>query len=167
MKTLLILRHAKSSWSDANLSDHERPLNKRGKHDAPRMGKLLQAEQLTPDLIVSSTAKRAHKTAAKVADGCGYQGDIELTDSFYLGRPGNYVQYLQQVADENDSVMVGGHNPGLEALLDLLTGHDERLPTAALAQIEFDIASWREMACTPTGNLVNLWLPRELPDAPV
>lgn len=163
MKTLLILRHAKSSWGDSSLKDHERPLNKRGKHDAPRMGKLLQDEQLTPDLIVSSTAKRAHKTAAKVAGSCGYQGEIELTDDFYLARPGSYIQHLQQVADENDSVMVVGHNPGLEELLSLLTGHAERLPTAALAQIQFDITNWQEMAHTPTGNLVNLWLPKELP----
>jgi phosphohistidine phosphatase len=163
MKTLLILRHAKSSWSDPTLSDHQRPLNKRGKRDAPRMGELLRDEQLTPDLIVASTAKRARKTAVKVADTCGYKGEIELTDSFYLARPGSYIQFLQQVPDENDSVMVVGHNPGLESLLDLLTGQSERLPTAALAQIQFDITSWREMADTPTGHLVSLWLPRELP----
>lgn len=163
MKTLLILRHAKSSWNDSTLKDHDRPLNKRGKRDAPRMGKLLRNEQLTPDLIVSSTAKRAHKTAAKAADSCGYRGEIELTDSFYLARAGNYVQYLAEVADDKDSVMVVGHNPGLESLLELLTGCDERLPTAALAHIQFDIASWKEMADTPTGNLVNLWLPKELP----
>ncbi len=163
MKTLLILRHAKSSWGDSSLKDHERPLNKRGKRDAPRMGKLLQDEQLTPDLIVSSTAKRAQKTATKVADSCGYRGEIEVTDSFYLARPGSYVQYLQEVDDENDSVMVVGHNPGLEDLLSLLTGHDERMPTAALAEIQFDITSWREMADTPTGLLANLWLPKELP----
>ena len=164
MKTLLILRHAKSSWGDPALRDHDRPLNKRGKHDAPRMGKLLQYERLTPDLIVSSTAKRARKTAQKVADSCGYHGEVELTDSFYLARPDSYIQFLQHVPDEKDSVMVVGHNPGLESLLHLLTGHDERMPTAALAQIQFDISSWQERAHTPTGNLVNLWLPKELPE---
>ena len=67
MKTLLILRHAKSSWNDENVLDHDRPLNKRGKRDAPRIGKLLYQSQLSPDLIISSTAKRARKTASKVA----------------------------------------------------------------------------------------------------
>ena len=76
MKTLLVLRHAKSSWNDSALKDHERPLNDRGKRDAPRMGQLLNDHKLTPDLIISSTAKRARKTAKKVADSCGYQGEV-------------------------------------------------------------------------------------------
>jgi phosphohistidine phosphatase len=163
MKTLLLLRHAKSSWSDPTLKDHDRPLNDRGKRDAPRMGQLLKGERLTPDLIVSSTAKRARKTAARVAKNCGYQGEIELTESFYLAHPGQYVQYLQQVSDEHEFVMVVGHNPGLEALLAWLTGQDEPLPTAALAQVEFDIASWRELAHSAGGRLANLWRPKELP----
>jgi len=162
MKTLL-LRHAKSSWSDPALKDHDRPLNDRGKSDAPRMGQLLKDQKLTPDLIVSSTAKRARKTAAKVAKNCGYQGEIELTENFYLAHPGQYVQYLQQVSDEHDFVMVVGHNPGLEALLAWLTGEQEPLPTAALAQVEFDIASWSELAHSAGGRLANLWRPKELP----
>ncbi len=164
MKTLLLLRHAKSSWSDPTLTDHDRPLNGRGKRDAPRMGKLLKDEQLTPDLIVSSTAKRARKTASKVAGGCGYRGEVELTDSFYHGHPRQYIEHLKQVSDENDLVMVVGHNPGLESLLDFLTGCGERMPTAALAHIQFDISSWKELADSPTGSLVNLWLPKELPN---
>jgi phosphohistidine phosphatase len=163
MKTLLLLRHAKSSWSDPTLADHDRPLNDRGKRDAPRMGELLRDEQLTPDLIVSSTAKRARKTAAKVAECCGYPEEIELSDTLYHGHPRQYLQYLEQVSDENNVVMVVGHNPGMEALLNLLTGQDERMPTAALARIQFDITSWREMAHSPTGELLNLWLPKELP----
>ena len=78
MKKIYILRHAKSSWKDEGLPDHDRPLNKRGKRDAPRMGRLLAEEGLVPDLIVSSTAKRAHKTTTEVADACGYKGEIAL-----------------------------------------------------------------------------------------
>ena len=71
MKTLLMLRHAKSSWKDGSLSDHDRPLNERGKRDAPRMGQILKEQALVPELIISSTAKRARKTAAKMAEAAG------------------------------------------------------------------------------------------------
>jgi phosphohistidine phosphatase len=74
MKSVLILRHAKSSWKDPDLPDHDRPLNKRGKHDAPLMGRLLKREDLVPDVIISSTAMRARATAEAVAKGSGYKG---------------------------------------------------------------------------------------------
>ncbi len=80
MKTLLVLRHAKSSWKDSGLADHDRPLNKRGKHDAPRMGTLLAKEDLVPDLIISSSAKRAKSTAEAVAMNCGYDGEIQYSE---------------------------------------------------------------------------------------
>jgi phosphohistidine phosphatase len=83
MKTLLIMRHAKSSWKDPDLPDHDRPLNKRGKHDAPSMGKLLKDEDLIPDLIISSTAARAKKTAELVAKACKYKGEISLNQSLW------------------------------------------------------------------------------------
>ena len=83
MKTLLILRHAKSSWKEQDLQDHDRLLNKRGKNDAPRMGKLLKDENLIPDLIMSSTAVRAKKTAELVAKACKYKGKIVLNHSLY------------------------------------------------------------------------------------
>ncbi|MFB3041695.1 MAG: histidine phosphatase family protein, partial [Candidatus Poribacteria bacterium] len=83
MKTLLILRHAKSSWEHPELTDHDRPLNKRGKRDAPRMGKLLRVQGLVPDLIMSSTAKRARSTAKTVARKSGYKEKVELTPAFY------------------------------------------------------------------------------------
>jgi len=76
MKTLLILRHAKSSWKNPGLADHNRPLNKRGKRDAPRVGRLLRDKNLTPDLILSSTAKRALDTAEAAAESSGYEGEI-------------------------------------------------------------------------------------------
>ena len=77
MKTLLILRHAKSSWNYPELSDYDRPLNKRGKRDAPRMGKFLREQKLTPDRILTSSAKRARRTASKVAKACGYGGKVK------------------------------------------------------------------------------------------
>ncbi len=162
MKTLLILRHAKSSWKDEEVADHDRPLNKRGKRDAPRMGKLLLESHLEPELIISSTAKRARKTASKVARKCGYQGVIELTGALYLAPSSEYITVLRTVPDHTDRVMVVGHNPGVEELLISLTGQETHLPTAALAQVELDIANWSQLTGNTRGNLVDLWLPCEL-----
>ncbi len=162
MKTVLILRHAKSSWKAELASDHDRPLNKRGKRDAPRMGKLLRDGHLEPELIISSTAKRARKTASKVAKKCGYEGVIELDGSLYLAAPSQYIAVLQNVPDHIERVLVVGHNPGEEELLAHLTGQPVRFPTAALAQVELDIASWEELTRETRGRLIDLWRPGEL-----
>lgn len=164
MKTLLLLRHAKSSWGEPGSSDHDRPLTERGKLDAPRMGLLLQQRGLTPDLIVSSTAKRARKTAQKVARSCGYCGTVAETETFYLAPADQYLAYLRQLPESHQIVLVVGHNPGLEDVLEALTGQVERLTTAALAQVALEISGWRELSAAPQGRLVNLWRPHELPD---
>jgi phosphohistidine phosphatase len=160
MKTLLILRHAKSAWDEPGVADHDRPLSKRGKRDAPRMGQLLRDEELVPDLILSSTAKRARRTAQLVAETCGYEGDIELDESLYLADPEAYLEALADLPDAVQRVMVVGHNPGLEELLEALTGEAEPLPTAALAEVALSIAHWGQ-AKAAQGQLVNVWLPRE------
>jgi phosphohistidine phosphatase len=162
MKTLLILRHAKSSWKDASLADHDRPLKKRGKRDAPRMGQLLRQEDLLPDLVVSSTAKRARITAERVMEESGYEGEILLSRDLYAFGAEPYLETLSELPQEYDRVMVVGHNPGMEELIELLTGEYQRFPTAALAQIELPIESWRQIDDDCEGRLVNLWRPKEL-----
>lgn len=162
MKTLLVLRHAKSSWENSGLGDHERPLNERGKVDAPRMGTLLAREGLVPDLIISSSAKRALKTAELAAESAGYEAELTVTRKFYHADPEEYIEVLQTVDDSAERVMVVGHNPGLEDLVEQLGGHYERMPTAALAQIELPIARWAELDEEMNGRLVNFWLPRHL-----
>lgn len=162
MKTLLILRHAKSSWKDGKLHDHDRPLNKRGKRDAPRMGELLDQEDLVPDLIISSTAKRARKTAKAVAKACDYDGEVRLERNLYHGVPENYIYILRRLPKHYECVMVVGHNPSLEYLLEELTGNDEKMPTAALAQVTFKIKKWKQLNEDTEGKLVKLWRPREL-----
>ena len=162
MKTLLILRHAKSSWNNAQLTDYERPLNKRGKIDAPRMGKHLREQELVPDLIITSSAARAMTTAEAVAQASGYEQEIQSTRSFYHADPEAYLDVLRQLDDSLERVMVVGHNPGMEELLEGLTGVWEQLPTAALAQVSLSINHWRELDEETTGELVNLWLPKEL-----
>lgn len=162
MKTLLILRHAKSSWKEPGRPDHDRPLNARGKHDAPRMGRLLRDEGLVPDVIISSTARRARKTAAQAASECGYQGEIELTDDLYLAGPGTYLSVLRQLDDDFQRAMVVGHNPGLTALIETLTDEFEDFPTAALAHLVLPVKYWRDLRETTQGELVRIWRPKEL-----
>ena len=162
MKTILILRHAKSSWDNLQLSDHDRPLKKRGKRDAPRMGKLLLDEGLLPQLIISSSAKRALSTAELVANACDYSGEILTTRSFYHADPETYLSYLNKTDNDLQIVMIVGHNPGIEDLVSTFTGHYERMPTAALAQIELLIDSWLQLDSTTPAELVNLWRPKEL-----
>lgn len=162
MKTLLILRHAKSSWSHSGMGDHERPLNGRGKIDAPRMGELLKKEGLVPDLIISSTAKRALTTAEVAANSAGYEGEIKTTRQLYHAGPEDYFIVLKGVKDSHDRVMVVGHNPGMEELVEEFSERPERMPTAALAQVELQIDSWTEMGGEVNGRLVSLWRPREL-----
>ena len=162
MKTLLILRHAKSSWNYPELSDYDRPLNRRGKRDAPRMGKHLRQEGLVPDRILTSSAKRARKTASKVAKTSGYIGKVKKLDAFYDTVPGVYFETLQALPNKYQRVMVVGHNPTMEQLVNHLTSHIERMPTAALAHIEIPIEHWEALNLYTKGILVNLWTPKTL-----
>jgi len=162
MKTLLLLRHAKSSWKHPELDDHDRPLNRRGKQSAPLMGALLQDEDLIPDLILSSSAVRAHTTALLVAKACTYKGDLEQTNKFYLAQPKTYIEVLRNVADKHTRVLVVGHNPGLEMLIEALTGETITMPTAALAHIELSLERWRDLALNTKCKLLNMWRPKIL-----
>jgi phosphohistidine phosphatase len=162
MKTLLILRHAKSAWGDPALEDHDRPLNKRGRESAPKMGELLRKENLRPNLILSSTALRARKTAELVAQACSYTGALELESSLYAAPPEAYIRVLSAVPDLYQNVMVVGHNPGLEELVRDLTGKIEPLPTAALAYVRLPIQHWAELAEDAAGELVHVWRPKEI-----
>lgn len=162
MKTLLVLRHAKSSWNYPERSDYDRPLNARGKRDAPRIGTHLQAQGLIPDRILTSSARRARKTARKVAKGCGYTGKIKKLERFYEAVPGVYFETLQGLPDKYRSVLVVGHNPTMEQLVRHLTGQIWQMPTAALAHIELSIERWELFDAYTEGNLVNLWTPKTL-----
>jgi phosphohistidine phosphatase len=162
MKTLLVLRHAKSSWREAELADHDRPLNKRGKRDAPRMGELMRAEGLLPDLILTSSARRALNTAELVAEASGYDGEIQVSRDLYAAGPEEFIDALCALPDELETVMVVGHNPGLEELVELLTEELSAMPTAALVQVELEIERWVDLQEEGGGRLVNLWLPRNL-----
>jgi len=163
MKTLLIMRHAKSSNKEDDITDHERPLNKRGKLAAPRMGRLLKEEGLVPDHILTSSAKRARLTAEAVADQSGYSGEIQVSTDLYATGPGAFIRVMQFLSDDHSRVLVVGHNPGLEELLELLTNQVKTLPTAGIIQIELPIESWKDLSETTRGSMIYMWKPRELP----
>lgn len=162
MKTLLLLRHAKSSWDDPALDDHDRPLSKRGRRDAPRMGRLLRDEKIVPDVILSSTAERARETAAAVAEASGFSGESRLLRALYLAGPAEILAALRAVRGDARSAMVVGHNPGIEELLSDLTGAETHLPTAALARIDLTVRLWGGLEPGVRGRLVHLWRPKDL-----
>lgn len=162
MKTLVVLRHAKSSWNESGLADHDRPLNDRGERDAPRVGKLLRQQRLAPDVIISSDAVRARTTAQAVAEAAGYAGEVRLEPLLYHAAPDDILVVLRAAEPAAETVMVVGHNPGLEALVGRLTGARHDLPTAALAQVALPIDRWRDLDGSTRGTLVGLWRPKEL-----
>ena len=162
MKTLLVLRHAKSSWSDPALDDHERPLNKRGRRDGPRMGQLVREYGLIPDVVISSDAVRARLTAEAVVEAARYAGQILLDPHLYMASAGDILSRLREVREKAETVMIVGHNPGLEELVAQLTGEGQDLPTAALAQIVLPIHRWRDLTLSTRGTLVGHWRPKEL-----
>ena len=163
MKTLLILRHAKSSWDHPGLRDHDRPLNPRGRRDAPRMGRFLVERDLVPERIVSSTAVRARTTAELAAGEFDPEVEIETTSDLYLASPDNYVDVVEAMGGAEERLMVVGHNPGITALVWHLTGDGEHMPTAALAAVELDIDDWPELGSARRGRLIGLWRPKALP----
>jgi phosphohistidine phosphatase len=165
MKTLFIMRHAKSSWNELNIPDHDRQLNRRGKHDAPLMGKLLYDKKITLDLIISSTAVRAETTANHIAKGSRYKGEIVLDKLVYNAEPKDLLNLLSKCSDEHNSILLVGHNPTVEETVQMLTNSPEiTMATCAIAHLTLTIDSWTDLKKKQTvrSNLVNLWTPKEL-----
>ena len=161
MKHLLIMRHAKSDWGEPGLPDHDRPLNERGKRDAPRAGQWLANQGWVPDWIVCSTAKRARKTASRVAEACGYAVEVSETKTLYLAEPEEYLRVLRESPPHAARVLAIGHNPGLEMLCELLVSQSQEFATAAIASIELPIDRWTDFQIDGTARLLAMWRPRE------
>lgn len=162
VKTLLVMRHGKSSWKEQGQLDHDRTLNERGKRDAPKMGQLICEQGLAVDILLSSTANRARKTAEKVAQACGYDREIVLERGMYLAPADGIVERLAQIPGNPDVVLVVGHNPGIEALVASLTGEFRTMGTAALAHLQLPISCWAELTMRTQGQCLDFWLPREV-----
>ena len=161
MKTLFLLRHAKSSWKDDNLEDFDRPLKKRGLGDAQLMGKLLRQREIGLDLVISSSAERARQTTQLVLMSAGLQVEVRYDDRIYEAGMRRLLTLISRLDNQANSVMLVGHNPGFEELLKTLTGEVHSMPTATLAGIEFDVDDWSQVKAR-TGRLTLLLTPKEL-----
>ncbi len=152
MKILTLVRHAKSSWKENTISDRERPLNKRGEHDAPMMGKRIVAAGIRPSLILSSPATRAWSTAKILAQEIGYPREfLQRENSLYLASLDNIIDVLVAQDAEFNSVIIVGHNPGLTTFANYLSpGLTDNLPTAGVVSVGFEQEDWNLHAAPKT-----------------
>ena len=161
-RKLFIIRHAKSSWKHPELDDFDRPLNSRGKRDAPEMGQRLRKRGVSPDIIVSSPAVRATKTAKIIAEAIGYPKDkIEFENSFYASDVRQLLKKIKAFDDGCKEAMIFGHNPEFTSLANVLTKHYiDNIPTCGVCCVEFDLP-WNEVD-ENTGELVFFDYPKKL-----
>ncbi|GAA2034854.1 phosphohistidine phosphatase SixA [Agromyces tropicus] len=146
MKTLVLVRHAKSAWGDPTLSDHDRPLNDRGRRDAPEMARRLRERGIVPDAIRASTALRARSTAEAMAAELALAPDaLVLEERLYGAGPETILGVVSGLDDAVGTVMVVAHDPGMSELAYRLSGEIEHMPTCAVAEFRFAIWSWSEI----------------------
>jgi phosphohistidine phosphatase len=158
-KTLLLMRHGKSSWKDKKIPDHERPLKKRGKAASAEIGKILRENELIPQAILSSPALRASETAEIVVKESGFPGKVTFIDSFYMAEPDVYIDYLKGLDDSLERVMIVSHNPGLEAFMQLLDGRLEALPTGSMVYLCLNINHWSDLSFESDAEMIGFWDP--------
>lgn len=149
MKTLLLVRHAKSSRDDPTIADRDRPLNDRGLRDAPKMGERLARRDVDPDLILSSPAVRALATAQMMAKKLDYKAkDIAADDRIYASSPKVLLEVIHGLDDKLKCVMLVGHNPEMSELAHRLASEITDMATCAVAEFRFDIKSWTKVGKT-------------------
>lgn len=148
MKTLYIVRHAKSSWDDHSLDDFDRPLNQRGERDAPVMGEVLKDHGARPDIIISSPAKRAESTAMAIAAASRYSAtNILFEPKIYEASVATLISVIQNIPHDARTALMVGHNPGFTDLVYYLTGRGvDNVPTCGACEIEFDLTSWSKVS---------------------
>ncbi len=146
MKTLLLVRHAKSSWDTPGMKDFDRPLNERGKADAPEMAKRVKDKGINIDLLVSSPAKRAKKTAQYFAEVFGEKkAEIKLVDELYLAAPEAFIKTIHTLDDHSSSVAMFAHNPGITEFASSLSNvRVDDMPTCAVFAVQADVNHWKD-----------------------
>lgn len=155
MKTLLLVRHAKSSWGEPGLPDHERPLNDRGRHDAPIMGKRLAKRGVEPDVILTSTAVRARTTAGIIAGALDVEPRRIVTDDrLYAASREELLEVIFTLDDALACVMMIGHNPGLAELAHRFSEEIDDMPTCAVAEFGFDVTAWSQLDAAKAASVV-------------
>ncbi|MCH2138977.1 MAG: histidine phosphatase family protein [Phycisphaerales bacterium] len=150
MKTLLLMRHAKSEWTDQSMSDHDRPINERGRAAAPAMAAWMRDQDLEPEEVMCSSATRAHQTAQLVCEHLGIAIN-SVHRSLYLPSVDDMLGEL--VMAKGDRVLMVSHNPACEVFAERITGELKSMPTAAVAVIDFDIECWSDVVLSPHASL--------------
>lgn len=153
MKQVLLLRHAKSSWSDPHLQDFDRPLNDRGRKAASTLGKFLARLNIPLDLVLSSPALRARRTAELVLKASTLSPELRFDQRIYESSPARLLEIISQIDEDRNTVLLIGHNPGIEELVSLITGNEERMQTAALATISLTARRWDKVL--PGGGVLD------------
>lgn len=161
MKTLLLLRHAKSSWKDSAIQDFDRPLNGRGKKAAETIGRFIRNKRIAPDLLLSSPAVRARETIEIVIKTAKLRSELRYDERIYEASPQRLLEVVSQIEEERKIVLMVGHNPGMEELLKLLTDRAEHMATGTLARINLKVASW-DQVLEDKGVLEWIVRPKEL-----
>lgn len=161
MRYLTLIRHAKSSWKQTHLADHERPLNKRGLVSAPVMGQVLKKHAVQFDRVFTSSARRAHDTIKMICEEIGIAPtSIVSSDDLYTFNYRELLNWLRRVSDNYHDIALGGHNPACHNLYSFLTNHTlDKYPTCAVARFQFDLDSWSEIGAG-TGTLIFFDIPR-------
>lgn len=142
------MRHAKSDWTDDNLSDFDRPLNERGSTEAPKIGKELQKIDIFPDIIYSSPANRAKSTTLIIAEKINYKNEIIYIDNFYFGNYNDVLKTVKSTSDNFENMMIVGHNPTWETLVNRLKTDNNyfEMTTANLVIITFQVEKWQDIS---------------------
>jgi phosphohistidine phosphatase len=161
MKTLFLLRHAKAENGSAGSPDFDRALNDRGRKEAQAVGTFIQKQTLVLDLVLSSTAKRARETTELVLASANLAVEMRYDQRLYEAGPLQLLEVITQIEEGRSSVLLVGHNPGMEELLQLLTGRLEHMATGTLAKIDLKVARWNQ-ALEEKGSLDWMVKPKEL-----
>ena len=159
---LIVMRHAKSDWSDVSLSDHDRPLNDRGCRDAPRMGEWLHEIGMVPDRVLSSTSQRTRDTVDLMLPTWGGEVEVSYSGSLYLATPEAILQTIRGDACDAARLMVLAHNPGITHFVSKLAGQSVDMPTAAIAVFQVDLDDWSRFALGGPAKLIHYMRPKAL-----
>ena len=170
MKTLILMRHAKSAWGDQHQKDIDRPLSARGRKAAPRMGEWLAGEGYRPDVVLCSTAARVRDTLELLRPHLPPSATVEFTRGLYMAEPREMLTEIGKVPATAETVMLIGHNPGMGSFAGLLAGSGDekalgamhgKFPTAAIAVLGFNVGKWSELA--PGNGILRAFMrPRDL-----
>lgn len=161
-RRLIVMRHAKSDWANANLTDHDRPLNDRGSRTAPLMGKHFVDNSIAPHAIIASTAVRVRETVALMLAEWRYEPELFFEQSLYLATSETLGSHVRGLHDGWSDVLIVGHNPGLTEFASRFAGHSLEMPTAAVAIFTSNKDTWTDALAARKWQLSAHWIPRDL-----